>query len=102
MEEQFREFLKKEGYSEYTPSGHKSTVYDYLMRVKRIMKWEDMTWEALGRNISKIMMRYDVGGEKEDIGRKSHNAYINAIRAYERFETSRRRKNAGDQHIDRG
>ncbi len=85
MEEKFREFLISEGYSEVTPSGNKSTVYDYSKRVKRIMEWEGLSWQELGRNISVIEKKYDTGGEKENIGKKSHCAYINALRAYGRF-----------------
>lgn len=84
MEEKFKEFLKSEGYSEYTPSGNKSTVYDYLMRVKRIKEWEHLTWDSFVENASRIVTLYDIGGAKEDIGRKSHNAFINALRAFER------------------
>lgn len=85
MEQQFKEFLIGEGYSEYTPSGNRSTVYDYLMRVNRIKDWENLTWDSLKDNISRIVMLYDIGGQKEDIGKKSHNAYINALRAFQRF-----------------
>ena len=44
-----------------------------------------MTWDELKDNISSVVKIYDVGGEKEDIGKKSHNAYINAIRAFQKF-----------------
>lgn len=85
MEKLFQDFLKEEGYSEYTPSGHKSTVYDYSKRVNRVCQWEELTWEELVDEISKIVQKYDVGGDKEDIGRKSNYAYINALRAFQRF-----------------
>lgn len=85
MEKQFMEFLKTEGYSEFTPSGNKSTVYDYTMRVKRIMEYENKDWESLMDGISDIVKLYDVGGKKENIGKKSHNAYINALKAFMRF-----------------
>lgn len=85
MEDAFRDFLKEEGYSEYTPSGNKSTVYDYSKRVNRICQWENCTWEELVARITEIVRMYDVGGEKEDIGSKSNHAYINALRAFQRF-----------------
>ena len=85
MENQFKAFLKAEGYAEYTPSGNKSTVYDYIGRVKRIIEWENITWELLKNNINNIVCVYDIGGEKEDIGKKSHNSYINALKAFQRF-----------------
>ena len=85
MDKQFRQHLISEGYSEMTPSGNKSTVYDYSMRVSCIMEWEGLSWEELVRDISTIEQKYDIGGEKEDIGKKSHSAYINALRAFRRF-----------------
>ena len=85
MENELKKFLIEEGYSEITPSGNKSTVYDYIIRVKRIMSWENLTWNELASGISYIEQKYDVGGELEVIGKKSHSAYINAIRAFKRF-----------------
>ena len=36
MIEGFENYLIKEGYSQYTPSGNPSTVYDYCRRVERV------------------------------------------------------------------
>lgn len=85
MEKLFQDFLKQKGYSEYTPSGNKSTVYDYSKRVNRVREWEKLTWDGLIADISRIVQLYDVGGEKEDIGMKSNRAYINALRAFQKF-----------------
>ncbi len=85
MEQKFKEFLISEGYSEYTPSGNPSTVYDYIKRINRIIVWETLTWDSLKDNISHVITVYDIGGEKEYIGRKSHNSYISALRAFKRF-----------------
>lgn len=85
MEEKFKLFLKSEGYSEYTPSGHPSTIYDYVKRVNRVIEAEGLTWNTLPQCINRVVQVYDVGGAKEDIGRKSHNAVINALWAYQRF-----------------
>ena len=60
-------------------------TYDYAKRVNRVCEYEHMTWDELKDNISSVVKLYDVGGEKEDIGKKSHNAYINAIRAFQKF-----------------
>ena len=85
MQKLFQEYLKSEGYSEYSKSGNKSTVYDYSMRINRICEWEQLSWEELIYEISKILQKYDVGGCKEEIGKKSNHAYINALRAFQRF-----------------
>lgn len=85
MKRLFREYLKSEGYSEYSKNGNKSTVYDYSMRINRICEWEKLSWEELIYGIPQIIQKYDVGGSKEDIGKKSNHAYINALRAFQRF-----------------
>ena len=85
MENEFKMYLIIQGYSEFTRSGHRSTVYDYIMRINRILQWEDMSWNELADNILTVISKYDIGGEKEDIGKKSHNSYICALRAYQQF-----------------
>ncbi|MGF6990289.1 hypothetical protein M2150_001549 [Lachnospiraceae bacterium PM6-15] len=85
IKNEFKSFLISEGYSEYTPSGNKSTIYEYMMRVNKIIEWENMTWDNLKINISAIVSQYDVSGSKEELDQKSHNAYINALRAFQRF-----------------
>lgn len=85
MENEFKIYLINQGYKEFTPSGNKSTVYDYIMRVNRILQWENLSWNELAENIAIIVSKYDIGGENEDIGKKSHNAYICALRAYQQF-----------------
>ena len=85
MKEQFRRFLIEAGYKETTPSGHPSTVYDYLKRIDKVCEWENATWETLANRIGQIVTMYDVGGQKEDLGKKSHSAVINALRRYQEF-----------------
>ena len=36
MLEKFMKYLIQQGYSEYTPSGNPSTVYDYAKRIQKI------------------------------------------------------------------
>lgn len=85
----FKEYLINKGYKEYTPSGNKSTVYDYVLRVDRICKEPEcengISWEELSRRISKILPLYDQYGEKAYFGARSHNAYINALKQFEIF-----------------
>ncbi len=85
MKNEFRNYLIKKGYSEYTPRGNKSTVYDYIKRIDKVCEWEDITWQDLKNNISMILKEYDVGGVKEDLGKKSHSAVINALRRFDEF-----------------
>lgn len=85
MKDKFEEYLIKQGYSITTPSGNPSTVYDYLKRIDKVCEWENTTWAGLVENIGVILNQYDVGGSKEDLGRTSHSAVINALRRFSDF-----------------
>ncbi len=78
-------FLIDKGYKQKTPSGNPSTVYDYIKRIDKICEWECMTWEELADSIQNILYQYDIGGEKENLGKLSHNAVINALRRFYDF-----------------
>lgn len=81
----FEQWLKGQGYSSITPSGKPSVTYDYKKRVKRICDNENITVEELVRKIDTILPQYDIGGSKEEYGKKSHNAVISALRQFKRF-----------------
>ena len=85
MKKQFEEYLISKGYKQTTPSGQPSTVYDYIKRIDKICEWENMTWVQLSNNVQKILSLYDVGGDKENYGKVSHNAVINALRRFSEF-----------------
>lgn len=85
MKEQFIVYLKEQGYSEYTPAGHPSTVYDYPKRIDKVCEWERTTWAGLAESVGAFVTKYDVGGEKEDFGKKSKSAYINALKRFREF-----------------
>ena len=88
MKEQFQNYLIKQGYKVKTPSGNPSTAYDYMMRIEKVCIWEDLTWEEVANNIGRLVTQYDVGGEKEALGNKSHRAVINALKRYKDFVES--------------
>lgn len=85
LKEQFEQYLIKAGYSLHTPSGNPSTVYDYKKRIDKVCEWEGLSWEGLAGRIDTIVSQYDVGGSKEELGNKSHNAVINALRRFQDF-----------------
>jgi len=85
MQERFRNYLINRGFSIMTPTGRESTVDDYVRRIQRICDRERVSWEGLVENISVILPMYDVGGSKEELGLKSHSAYINALRRFQEF-----------------
>ena len=83
--EKFKNYLIEKGYSKYTPSGNPSTVYDYTKRVNKISEREKISLNMLASNISYYVERYDTNGEEAEYGRKSHNAYINALKRFKEF-----------------
>ena len=85
MNQAFEQYLIKQGYSQYTKSGHPSTVYDYQKRVLKVCEYEHTDLPGLASMIDSIVVEYDVGGKKEELGHKSHNAIINALRAFRGF-----------------
>ena len=85
MKEKFKAYLISRGYSEFTPSGQPSTVYDYARRIDYVCEWENMNWEMLKAQINRIVPEYDKGGAKEHLGNKSHKAVINALLRFQEF-----------------
>jgi len=85
MEQRFYQYLVEKGYTEYAPSGRKSTVYSYCNRINLVCEMEHMTWEQLADNIENIIPKYDTGGIHEDIGIKSKRTCINALKAFAEF-----------------
>lgn len=68
-----------------TPSGNKSTAYDYVYRVKKICKDENITLSTLIKDIEKYVKDYDTGGIKEEEGKKSNSAVINALKRFKEY-----------------
>ena len=85
MLENFKIYLIQQGYSEFTPSGNPSTVYDYMKRVEKICDRENITIKRLGENISFYVDKYGPTGNEAEFGRRSHNAFISALRKFEDF-----------------
>lgn len=83
----FENYLRDRNYSEWTQSGHRSTVYDYPSRIDTICKDEGYVyangspdWYALMVNLDALIDEYDKGGVKSHLGAKSNNAPINALK----------------------
>lgn len=94
----FKSYLKRCGYTEYTPSGLPSTVYDYIGRIQKVLEWESMTLSELNQNINKLCHEYDIGGTKQELGNKSHRAVINALKRYREYLYST--SNLSDSNTD--
>lgn len=85
MIEKFKHYLIQQGYSEYTPSGSPSTVYDYGKRIEKICERERISIKQLADNIGVYVKKYDTFGSEEEFGKKSHNAFISALKRFEEF-----------------
>ncbi len=85
MLENFHRYLILKGYSENTPSGKPSTVYDYGKRIEKICEREKITINQLGNNIGDYVKKYDTFGSEEEFGKRSHNAFICALKRFEEF-----------------
>lgn len=82
----FESYLIKEDYKTETPSGNPSTVYSYINAIERhVLDSEHITWASLRDNIDVIVKKYDVGGEKEDVGAISNSTVINALKRFKDF-----------------
>lgn len=85
MLEEFERYLIQQGYSEYTPSGYPSTVYDYRKRIEKICERERISICQLSDNIGVYVKKYDTYGVEEEFGKKSHSAFISALKRFEEF-----------------
>lgn len=85
MINEYEKYLISIGYKQTTPSGHPSTVYQYLKAIRNVCDEEGINLIELKENISSIILKYDIGGEKETIGAKSHKTVINALKRFEDF-----------------
>ena len=85
----FQTFLIKQGYKTLTPSGNKSTVYDYIKRIDFVCEIEKYNWKNLGDNIDQILYDYGPSGIKANLGAKSHNAVISAIKFLQKIKIVR-------------
>lgn len=85
MLEDFKDYLIEQGYSQFTPSGKPSTVYDYMKRVEKICDREGINTKKLSENISFYVDKYGPTGNEAEFGSRSHNAYISALKKFEDF-----------------
>ena len=92
LREQFYQYLVKEGFSDRTSTGNPSTTYDYTKRIERVCKEESLSWKELLDNIDGIITQYDKGGIKEEFGKQSKSAVINALKQYQLFADRQRNK----------
>lgn len=86
---EFKEYLVKRGYKEFTLSGEPSTVYNYTRHIKTICEREGInTAKVLIGRIDELEQKYGETGSEAAFGKKSKSAYINAIRRFNEFVKS--------------
>lgn len=85
MKKEFEQYLIDRGYKTHTPSGNPSTVYEYIKRIDFVCETEHTNWFGLSQMISKVLPQYEIGGTKEYLGAKSHNAVRCALRCFNDF-----------------
>lgn len=85
MLENFKYYLIQHGYSQFTPSGKSSTVYDYIKRVEKVSERERVSVKNLSENIDFYVLKYDTHGSEEEFGKISHSAFINALKRFRDF-----------------
>lgn len=87
IKQRFSNYLKNNGYSEYTPTELPSTVYNYPIRIDYIVYYEKgfKDWFDVIINIKQLLQDYDFDGVKSSIGNKSHRAVINSLKRFYEF-----------------
>jgi hypothetical protein len=82
----FEKYLELRGYSSKTPSGNRSTTYDYShIRIPFVLQQEKVTIQVFIESIDQYITEYNVGGSKDYLGQKSHNSVINALKRFKEF-----------------
>ena len=85
MLNKFREYLISKGFKEYSANNNPSTCIDYCWRISKIIEKEGITIEQLSTNINKYLELYGKSGEKQNIGKLSHESYINSLKHFRKF-----------------
>lgn len=85
-EKNFKSWLIKKGYKQFTPKGYPSTLSDYASRIRYIIWYEKLSsWQDVADNIEKFVIEYDKDGIKSLICKKSHNAVISALKRFNEY-----------------
>lgn len=85
IEADFETYLIKSGYKIESDAGNPSTVSSYINGVKSVLTEEGLTWNSLVSKIPTIVVKYDIGGPKEDFGKKQKSTVISSLKRFEDF-----------------
>ena len=81
----FKLFLLNQGYRGFTKKGNPSTVFDYIKRIEKICLREDITVNVLSKEIDFYVDLYGPKGAESEFGKKSHGAFIAALKKFKEF-----------------
>ena len=78
MLKQFETYLLENNYSVKTSA-------DYMGRIERLCRKEEITLSHLVENIASILPQYENAGEKSSYGKRSHTSVRQALRKFKMF-----------------
>jgi hypothetical protein len=85
MIKNFKTWLINNGYALFTKNNQPSTVYDYLLGVQYVCKWENKTIDELAESISEICPKYCDMGEHSIRGRMKSRAVRCGLKQFNKF-----------------
>ena len=62
-----------------------NTAADYMGRIERLCRKEELTLSHLVENIASILPEYEVIGTKSSYGKRSHTSVRQALRRFKMF-----------------
>lgn len=84
--DKFKEWMKRKGYSEFTPEGLPSTIFQYCYYIERVMERAGIkSWSELTPHLRKIIVCFSDIAKKEEM-KYWGTAYPTVINALETFE----------------
>ena len=85
MLENFKEYLINDARNKLGKKLKESTINDYLYRVVRICREEDISLELLANNIDSYVELYGPYGKKSYFGKGSHRSYISSLKHFQKY-----------------
>lgn len=62
-----------------------NTATDYMGRIERLCRTEELTLSHLVENIASILPEYETTGTKSNYGKRSHTSVRQALRHFNKF-----------------
>lgn len=81
--ENFKRYLRKNGYKEWSDAGNETTISSYVYWIERVMEREHInTWSEFTDHIQGILRKYGEYGEMRCFGKEAHSTVINALKRF--------------------